>query len=110
MEEYHDQMPMKAFAELKGYTFHIPYQQRGYKWAPQNVRELLKDLWEFVNSDKKMYCLQPLAVVRSDDKNYVLLDGQQRLTTLFLLYKYLNNNEDPYTFEFKRDNESLVSH
>ncbi len=108
MEEYHDQMPMKAFAELKGYTFHIPYQQRGYKWAPQNVRELLKDLWEFVNSDKKMYCLQPLAVVRSDDKNYVLLDGQQRLTTLFLLYKYLNNNEDPYTFEFKRDNESGV--
>lgn len=108
MEEYQDQMPMKAFAELKGYTFHIPYQQRGYKWAPQNVRELLKDLWEFVNSDKKMYCLQPLAVVRSDDKNYVLLDGQQRLTTLFLLYKYLNNNEDPYTFEFKRDNESGV--
>lgn len=108
MEEYHDQMPMKAFAELKGYTFHIPYQQRGYKWAPQNVRELLKDLWEFVNSDKKMYCLQPLAVVRSDDKNYVLLDGQQRLTTLFLLYKYLNTNEDPYTFEFKRDNESGV--
>lgn len=108
MEEYQDQMPMKAFAELKGYTFHIPYQQRGYKWAPQNVRELLKDLWEFVNSDKKMYCLQPLAVVRSDDKNYVLLDGQQRLTTLFLSYKYLNNNEDPYTFEFKRDNESGV--
>lgn len=108
MEENQDQMPMKAFAELKGYTFHIPYQQRGYKWAPQNVRELLKDLWEFVNSDKKMYCLQPLAVVRSDDKNYVLLDGQQRLTTLFLLYKYLNNNEDPYTFEFKRDNESGV--
>ncbi len=108
MEEYQDQMPMKAFAELEGYTFLIPYQQRGYKWAPQNVRELLKDLWEFVNSDKKMYCLQPLAVVRSDDKNYVLLDGQQRLTTLFLLYKYLNNNEDPYTFEFKRDNESGV--
>lgn len=108
MEENQDQMPMIAFAELKGYTFHIPYQQRGYKWAPQNVRELLKDLWEFVNSDKKMYCLQPLAVVRSDDKNYVLLDGQQRLTTLFLLYKYLNNNEDPYTFEFKRDNESGV--
>lgn len=108
MEENQDQMPMIAFAELEGYTFHIPYQQRGYKWAPQNVRELLKDLWEFVNSDKKMYCLQPLAVVRSDDKNYVLLDGQQRLTTLFLLYKYLNNNEDPYTFEFKRDNESGV--
>lgn len=27
---------------------------------------------------------------------------------MFLLYKYLNNNEDPYTFEFKRDNESGV--
>ena len=55
MEEYQDQMPMKAFAELEGYTFHIPYQQRGYKWAPQNVKELLKDLWAFIISKKKMY-------------------------------------------------------
>lgn len=108
MEENQDQMPMKAFADLKGYTFQIPYQQRGYKWAPQNVEELLKDLWEFIKSKKEMYCLQPLAVVRSDDKKYVVLDGQQRLTTLFLLYKYLYN-ENPYKFEFERDNESDVN-
>jgi len=108
MEENQDQMQMKAYAELKGYTFQIPYQQRGYKWAPQNVKELLKDLWEFINSDKEMYCLQPLAVVRSDNKKYVVLDGQQRLTTLFLLYKYLYD-KDPYTFEFERDNESDVN-
>ena len=55
MEENQDQMQMKAYAELKGYTFQIPYQQRGYKWAPQNVKELLKDLWEFINSKMKMY-------------------------------------------------------
>ena len=55
MEEYQDQMPMKAFAELKGYTFHIPYQQRGYKWATQNVKELLKDLWEFIFPTNAMH-------------------------------------------------------
>ncbi|MDD3507864.1 MAG: hypothetical protein PHY27_05520 [Parabacteroides sp.] len=55
MEENQDQMPMKAFADLKGYTFQIPYQQRGYKWAPQNVKELLKDLWEFIFPTNAMH-------------------------------------------------------
>jgi hypothetical protein len=53
--------------------------------------------------NKRVYCLQPLAVVPLSGK-YSVLDGQQRLTTLFLLYKYLTN-QNAYTLEFVRDNE-----
>lgn len=104
-------MDLKAISELKGYTFSIPYQQRGYKWTSDNVRVLLEDIKEFLSSDKEMYCLQPLAVSPIDEqtsieesKQCVVIDGQQRLTTLFLLWKYLG--ESPYTFVFERDNEN----
>ena len=95
---------LKAFEELSGLTFIIPSQQRGYKWTPKNVKELLKDLWEFSKQgNKNMYCLQPIAVVKHEERKYEVLDGQQRLTTLFLLYKYLTQ-KNAYTFEFERDN------
>lgn len=100
-----EELPLKALTELKGITFHIPYQQRGYRWTPENVKELLDDFKDFIdspNEKKRIYCLQPLAVIKLNDKTYSVLDGQQRLTTLFLLYYYLYQ-ETPFQFEFERD-------
>ena len=100
------ELPMKSFADFINTIFIIPSQQRGYKWTSANIKELLYDLWEFIQSppNKRVYCLQPLAVVPLSGK-YSVLDGQQRLTTLFLLYKYLTN-QNAYTLEFVRDNEN----
>lgn len=110
---YNKELHLKAFVELKGKTFHIPYQQRGYKWTKSNVEELLNDLREFIACDKaskKVYCLQPLAVVPLGGEKYRVLDGQQRLTTLYLLHMYLYGNQsskfEPYTFEYERDSKS----
>ena len=98
-------LPMKPFSDLKGKEFFIPYQQRGYKWTSTNVGELLKDLKEFIDNSeplKRVYCLQPLAVVSLGENIFSVLDGQQRLTTLFLLYVYLYG-EVPYIFKYERD-------
>ena len=99
------ELPLVPFSELKGKTYVIPYQQRGYKWTSSNVEELLCDLREFIedaNPQKCIYCLQPLAIVSAGDNRYTVLDGQQRLTTLYLLYKYLYG-ESPYEFDYERD-------
>ena len=96
---------MKPFSALKGKEFFIPYQQRGYKWTSTNVGELLNDLKEFIDNPdpkKRVYCLQPLAVESLGENKYSVLDGQQRLTTLFLLYIYLYGKA-PYTFKYERD-------
>lgn len=94
---------MKAFKDLSEFTFVIPSQQRGYKWTYKNVEELLTDLWEFTTQKtKNIYCLQPIAVVKNGECEYEVLDGQQRLTTLFLLYKYLTQ-KNAYTLNFERD-------
>lgn len=99
------ELPLVPFSELKGKTYVIPYQQRGYKWTSSNVEELLCDLRVFIedaNPQKCIYCLQPLAIVSAGNNRYTVLDGQQRLTTLYLLYKYLYG-ESPYEFDYERD-------
>ncbi|WP_373482759.1 DUF262 domain-containing protein [Acetobacterium sp.] len=66
--------------------FYIPSYQRGYRWGEDQVTRLLDD----VNSNgTKNYCLQPVVVRRRED-SFELIDGQQRLTTLFLIYKYMS--------------------
>lgn len=65
MKYNHKELPLVPFSELKGKTYVIPYQQRGYKWTSSNVEELLCDLREFIedaNPQKCIYCLQPLAL------------------------------------------------
>ena len=113
-------MELKAVSELRNCIFTIPYQQRGYRWNPDNIQMLLNDLKEFIDSpSKKMYCLQPITVVPEFNgwaqnwcqncppnfrclERFEVIDGQQRLTTLFLLWKYLQLG-DFYSFEFERD-------
>lgn len=111
--------------DLVGKRFIIPAYQRGYKWTEQQVKDLLNDIWDFTfNSSRKdgFLCLQPLAVAKtggfeetikieeSSDEEIILskvreafnknvqwavIDGQQRLTTIKLIMKYLNSKTHP---------------
>ena len=51
-------MELKAISELKDYTFVIPYQQRGYKWTPDNIKVLLDDFRNFLNKKEKQMEMQ----------------------------------------------------
>lgn len=78
----------KTIAALKDFRFVIPAYQRGYRWTPQEVIDLLNDLDEFnANNETAKYCLQPLIVKKLSDKVYEVVDGQQRLTTVFIFMK-----------------------
>lgn len=74
----------KLVCELSG-TFFIPSYQRGYRWGEDEVLRLLDDVY---TNGRNPYCLQPI-VVRRKGERYELIDGQQRLTTIYLIYKYL---------------------
>jgi uncharacterized protein with ParB-like and HNH nuclease domain len=89
----------KSLIELFGKEFQIPNYQRGYRWEKQEVTELLDDLWSFWKTSKsgEFYCLQSI-VLQKADGFYNVLDGQQRLTTLYLILVYLEERrfEDGY--------------
>lgn len=78
--------------ELENNNFFIPSYQRGYRWDNE-VNALLEDITDFINykkSDEDFYSLQPIVVKKDEDK-YIVIDGQQRLTTIFLIIKYIEN-------------------
>ena len=77
--------------------FVIPSYQRGYRWREEDVDKLLQDLATFPG---KKYCLQPLELLRvaapkmlKSSKNYdsyiLVVDGQQRLTTISIIANQL---------------------
>ena len=90
---------LKSIAEfLDGnHHFFIPYYQRGYRWEERQILDLLKDILEFQDEIKKkpgdktgeFYCLQPIVVLKREDNKWEVIDGQQRLTTIFILLSSL---------------------
>ena len=80
----------KLVGDIAG-TFYVPSYQRGYRWGKSEVRLLLDDIY---TNGTNNYCLQPI-VVKDTDKGYELIDGQQRLTTLYILLKYIKAEYKP---------------
>ena len=102
---------MKSLIELRdGRIFYVPAYQRGYRWNEEQVKDLLDDLYSFATgkNEKQFYCLQPVIVkeIKKDDSKwreikevtpslseetsiYEVVDGQQRLTTLYILLQYI---------------------
>ena len=72
----------------QGMQFFIPDYQRGYRWKESQVQQLLNDILEFEyerGNENKFYCLQPLVVMQDPNNGWIVIDGQQRLTTLFII-------------------------
>ena len=76
----------KLVGDIQGFFF-VPSYQRGYRWGDAEVIRLLDDI--YATEGKRNYCLQPV-VVRKNGDRFELIDGQQRLTTLYLIYRYMN--------------------
>lgn len=85
------------YLTFKGCSFYnIPEYQRGYKWTAANVIQLLEDLKNFKKTDNdQFYCIQNITITKQKHKDswcMNVIDGQQRLTTLFILLSYLQRN------------------
>ncbi len=88
---------------LDGRTFFIPSYQRGYRWTETQIYDLCNDLLEYALKPKKdpksFYSLQPLIVRREHQKIngketdvIEVIDGQQRLTSIYIIYRVLMSN------------------
>ncbi len=87
---------------LDGAKYSIEYYQREYKWGTKQIAELLGDLEsrflasfdeEHERKHVKEYAPYFLGsvIINSEGGNDFVIDGQQRLTSLTLLFIYLNN-------------------
>ncbi|HET8890944.1 MAG TPA: DUF262 domain-containing HNH endonuclease family protein [Candidatus Angelobacter sp.] len=75
---------------LSGDTvFAIPYFQRAYKWKPERIQQLNRDLLDLVDESSDFHFLGAIIIHGrrsnpSDPDVYEVIDGQQRITTIFL--------------------------
>lgn len=94
--------------------YKISSYQRGYRWkAEEQVRALLDDLKDFFQQPKgEIYCLQPIVVAKGHDEKgefWEVIDGQQRLTTLFLLLHVLGEKVYDIDFEVRVNSAHLLT-
>ena len=77
--------------------FLVAAYQRGYRWGREEVRRCSRtsrpthEAAEAPDRIPNDYYLQPVVVLDRDDGSWELVDGQQRLTTLYLIVKYIQH-------------------
>jgi uncharacterized protein with ParB-like and HNH nuclease domain len=86
----------KLVGNIEG-EFLVPAYQRGYRWKDE-VKTLLEDIGGLAEGQN--YCLQPVVVKNIGEKKYELIDGQQRLTTIFLILRYIKLLNVPFKLNF----------
>lgn len=98
-----NQIELKSVSELLKMKFFIPSYQRGYRWTSRQVKDLLDDIGSFRpekiqdTDEYSWYCLQPLVVKeesKDGKKRYDVIDGQQRLTTIFIILNCLKGGSE----------------
>ena len=67
----------------------VPIYQSNYAWSETQIEQLIEDIEGSIDSFNKNYFLGNLIVNQMDNNVYEVIDGQQRLTTLYLIEKYL---------------------
>lgn len=105
-----DNIKLLSVRDFDGLVFSIGNYQRGYKWEKKEILELLNDINDY--NGEGFYCLQPLIIFPvGDDKKKVvcdqqlhndfevhrvneIIDGQQRTTTLYIIWQFLKNKKN----------------
>ena len=113
----------KKIGEIVKNEYFVGSYQRGYRWDKDNVVCFLDDIFEGKIPDKKtlsdkrencdcqelidyikdickkndtLYCIQPIVVKKSKDGKYNVIDGQQRLTTIYIILQMLKHKVEEY--------------
>ncbi len=96
---------------FRGTEYRVPIYQRNYAWTKDEIEQLLNDINDIDSSFEGKYYLGSLIVNQLGANYYDVIDGQQRLTTLFLMLSFLNDssvNKRSLSFEAReKSNKTL---
>jgi uncharacterized protein with ParB-like and HNH nuclease domain len=83
--------------------YKIPDYQRPYEWGEDEIGLLWDDVFAAFEAKDKLYFLGPLILAKNDSDELEVIDGQQRLTTLTILFSVLRD----YQFKNLDSKDSL---
>jgi len=76
-------------------TYEVPAFQRDYSWTKEQCEDLWGDIENLVDGQVKAHFIGPMVVIRhgeKNQKNYLVIDGQQRLTTIQMIISLLRDH------------------
>ena len=78
--------------------YKIPIYQRNYAWERDEIYALIKDVHDSLK--KPVYYIGTLVTYKRDDNVFEVIDGQQRLTTIYIILKALGIETIPNTLTY----------
>lgn len=97
----------QTIADVFSEWYTIPSYQRHYVWESDNVNDMLEDfVSNYLEHGNEEYFLGSY-IIQNKEHNNDLLDGQQRITTLFLLFAFLRDY-DRSSEEVRENCKSLI--
>lgn len=101
-----DELSIKTVRDLLDVELVIPEYQRPYRWTTKSTSILLSDIYEAFKTNITEYRIGSV-VLHSHDGKYDVVDGQQRLTTLSIIF-YVLKEGDFLSAKDKDKNPSLL--
>lgn len=95
-------------------TYVIPIYQRNYAWEEDEITALIKDVYDSFQNAKETYYIGTLVTYKRGDSVYEVIDGQQRLTTIYIILKVLGIKDEiiknKLTYSARRVSASTIDH
>ena len=96
---------------FKNIQYEIPEYQRPYAWSEEEILTLIEDIQDF---EEEIYYLGSLTVNKIQENVFEVIDGQQRLTTLFILLKSISlilniNINDSLSFTYREKSNVILN-
>ncbi|MFN7616942.1 MAG: DUF262 domain-containing protein, partial [Pseudanabaena sp.] len=101
-------------AELFKDFYSVPDFQREYVWKTDNVKKLFYDIVEELYDDDEPdndseYFLGSIVVFRDESGTFQLVDGQQRLTTIYMFFCAIRDLLCDFEYPTSRTIEERIS-
>lgn len=116
--EVNKQTVLEFLSTGKKNQFVIPDYQRPYAWGKEQVETLFSDIWDFAlnlsdeERETATYFLGSAVLYENENGEQEIIDGQQRITSLFLLlraiYTKIKNDESKEAQNFKGQIETAI--
>lgn len=83
---------MNNFIEQNKRQYAIPVYQRNYEWSKDQCEKLFQDIVTAAHREREHFCgsvVYSLVKYENNINYYIIIDGQQRMTTVYLILKAL---------------------
>lgn len=108
-------LPLKEMSITKIYngdkaTYEVPIYQRNFAWEKDEISTLIQDVYDAYTAKKQIYFIGTLVSFHKGDQIYEVIDGQQRLTTIYLVLRVFGEEapKNKLTYQARKKSDNTI--